>query len=147
MNYHIKFLSNRIKYVGYSGVETATAIDSLWKKVDTVYDAHNLSKIIMYTTRALVMVTTWTMFDWVTRIVNHAISHPETPSWVTSLVTKIGEAIQAHHAENTAAKKSTNSTIAKSRAKASLDQAYFPTYLKCLITISPFHAFNFYLRR
>ena len=90
-----------------------------------IYDAHNLSKIIMYTTRALVMVTTWTMFDWVTRIVNHAISHPETPSWVTSLVTKIREAIQAHHAENTAAKKSTNSTIAKSRAKASLDQAYF----------------------
>lgn len=106
-------------------LETATAVDSLWKKVDTVYDAHNLSKIIMYTTRALVMVTTWTMFDWVTRIVNHAISHPETPSWVISLVTKIRETIQAHHAENIAAKKSTNHTIAKSRAKASLDQAYF----------------------
>ena len=57
----------------------------------------------MYTTRALVMVTTWTMFDWVTRIVNNAISHPETPSWVTSLVTNIRAAIQAHHADNAAA--------------------------------------------
>lgn len=106
-------------------LETAKAVDSLWKKVDTVYDAHNLSKIITYTTRALVMVTTWTMYDWVTRIVNHAISHPETPSWVTSLVTDIQKAIQTHHADNAAAKKSTNHTTAKSKAKAHLHQVYF----------------------
>jgi hypothetical protein len=106
-------------------LETAMAVDSLWKKVDTVYDAHNLSKIIMYTTRALVMVTTWTMFDWVTHIVNHAISHPETPSWVTSLVANIRGKIQAHHADNATAKKSTNHVPAKSRAKAGLHQVYF----------------------
>ena len=104
-------------------LQTAVAVDSLWKKVDTINDAHNLSKIITYTTRALIMVTTWTMFDWVTRIVNHAISHPETPSWVASLVTNIRAAIQAHHADNAAATNHPPPNL-KSRAKASLHLVY-----------------------
>ena len=112
-------------------VETATAVDSIWKKVDIVLEAHNLSKMITYTTRALVMVTTWTIFDWVTHIVNDAISNPDTSTWVTRLITDIRAAIQVHHADNTAAKKSTNHAAAKlSRAKAPkacLPQAYLPS--------------------
>lgn len=109
-------------------LETAMAVDGLWRKVDIVNDAHNSSKMLEYATRALVMVTTWAMFDWVTRIVNDAISNPETPSWVTGLITDIRKAIQDHHADNTASKRSTNHAAAKpSRAKApkaSLKQKY-----------------------
>jgi hypothetical protein len=104
-------------------LDTAVAVDGLWKKVGIIYDTHNLSNMITYTTRALIMVTTWTMFDWVTRIVNEAINHPETSSWVTRLIADIRTAIQVHHAE-----KSTNRAAAKpSRAnapKANLKQTY-----------------------
>ena len=85
--------------------DTAIAVDSMWKNIGIIYDAHNLSKMITYTTQALIVVTTWTMFDWVTYIVNHAISHPKTPSWVTCLVSKIRESIQAHHAHHVSGKK------------------------------------------
>jgi hypothetical protein len=104
--------------------ETATAVDSMWKKVDIIHDAHNLSKMITYTTRALIMATTWTMFDWVIRIVNHSISHPDTPSWVTCLISNIRESIQVHHTNHAARKNSTKSTKVKPRAKARLRQVY-----------------------
>ena len=95
-------------------LETAMAVDSLWKKVDIVYDIQNLSKIITNTSRALVMLTTWTMFDWVTGIVNHAISNPEPPSWVTCLIADIRIAIQVHHHE----------TLKSVKAWACLHQVY-----------------------
>jgi hypothetical protein len=79
--------------------KTAMVVEGLSSAIQVINDSNVLSTVTNKSSRAMQMLSTWTVFDWLTRVVKEGLSEMNgtSTSWVATLARDIRIAMQQQH--------------------------------------------------
>ena len=77
-----------------TSADTAVSIINFWTQLKTMNDITLLSNVTTCATRALLMLSAWTMMDWVTKTVSETQKGRHKGTWIDRLLADIKSTIQ-----------------------------------------------------